>query len=53
MTSQCDGKAWKHITPCLQSKAINPYYDSDDMIEHLKTIYKDPNWITTAKNQFQ
>ena len=22
------------------------------MIEHLKTIYKDPNQITTAKNQF-
>ena len=23
------------------------------MIEHLKTIYDDPNCVTTAKNQFQ
>ena len=53
MASWCDGKAWKHITPHLWSEAINPYHDSDDMIEHLKTIYEDPNQITTAKNQFQ
>ena len=52
VASWCDGKAWKHITPHLWSEAINLYHDSDDMIEHLKTIYKDPNQITTAKNQF-
>ena len=53
MASQYDGKAQKHITPHLWSEAINPYHDSDDMIKHLKTIYKDLNWITTMKNQFQ
>ena len=52
MTSQCDGKVWKHIILCLQSEAINLYHDSDDMIKYLKTIYKDLNWITTMKNQF-
>ena len=52
MASRCDGKARKHITPHLRSEAINPYHDSDDMIEHLKTIYEDPNQITTVKNQF-
>ena len=43
MASQCDDKAWKHITPCLQSEAINLYYNSNDIIEYLKTIYKDLN----------
>lgn len=32
---------------------MNLYEDSSDMIEHLKTIYDDLNWVTTAKNQFQ
>lgn len=28
VASQCDGKARKHITPCLHSKALSPYNDS-------------------------
>ena len=53
VASHCDGKAHKHITPQLQSKSVNPYKDSVDMLEHLKTIYDNLNWVTTAKNQFQ
>ena len=52
MASCCDGKAHKHITPQLQSESVNPYKDSVNMLEHLKTIYNDLNWVTTAKNQF-
>ena len=53
VASRCDGKARKHITPRLRSESVNPYEDSVDMLEHLKTIYDDPNRVTTAKNQFR
>lgn len=53
VASRCDGKARKHITPRLRSESANPYEDCSDMIEHLKTIYEDPNRVTTAKNQFR
>ena len=53
VASRCDGKARKHITPRLRSESVNPYEDSVDMLEHLKTIYDDPNRATTAKNQFR
>ena len=52
VASHCDGKAHKHITPWLQSESVNLYEDSSDMIEHLKTIYDDPNQVITVKNQF-
>ena len=52
VASHCDGKACKHITPQLQSESVNPYEDSSNMIEHLKTIYDDPNQVITAQNQF-
>lgn len=53
VASRCDGKARKHITPRLRQDAMNPYTDSKDMINHLKTIYDDPNRVTTAKHQFR
>ena len=53
VASCCDGKARKHITPQLRSESVNLYEDSSNMIEHLKTIYDDPNQVTTAKNQFR
>ena len=53
VASHCDGKAHKHIMPQLQSKSMNPYKDSTDILKHLKTIYNNLNWVTTAKNQFQ
>lgn len=53
VASRCDGKARKHITPRLRTDASNRYEDSDNMLEHLSTIYDDPNRVTTAKNQFR
>lgn len=53
VASRCDGKARKHITPRLRTDASNRYEDSDDMLEHLRTIYDDPNRVTIAKNQFR
>ena len=52
VASCCDRKACKHITPQLWSESMNLYEDSSNMIEHLKTIYDDLNWVTTVKNQF-
>ena len=52
VASHCDGKAHKHIIPWLQSKSVNLYGDSTDILKHLKTIYNNPNRVITAKNQF-
>jgi len=53
VASRCEGKAQKHITPRLRDDAMNPYTDSKDMLDHLKTIYNDPNLVTTVKHQFR
>ena len=52
VASHCEGKARKHVTPRMWNEAMNPYTDSKDMLDHLKTIYSNPNCITTAKYQF-
>ena len=53
VVSRCEGKARKHIIPRMRDDAMNPYTDSKDMLNHLKTIYDDPNRVTTAKHQFR
>ena len=53
VASRCKGKARKHLTPRMRDDALNPYTDSKDMLNHLKTIYDDPNRVTTAKHQFR
>ncbi|OJJ85011.1 uncharacterized protein ASPGLDRAFT_1410175 [Aspergillus glaucus CBS 516.65] len=53
VASHCEGKARKHITLRMRDDSRNPYADSNDMLDHLKTIYSDPNRVTTAKHQFQ
>ncbi|ODM21263.1 hypothetical protein SI65_04316 [Aspergillus cristatus] len=53
VASRCEDKARKHITPRMRDDAMNPYTDSKDMLDHLKTIYDDPNRVTTAKHQFR
>lgn len=53
VASRCEGKARKHITPRMREDAMNPYTDSKDMLNHLKTIYDDPNRIATAKHRFR
>jgi hypothetical protein len=46
------GKAQRYIAPRLRDRAINKYKDSDEILEHLKVIYNDPNHLITAKNEF-
>ena len=53
VASHCEGKARKHITLRMRDDSRNPYADSNDMLDHLKTIYSDPNRVTTAKHQFR
>lgn len=53
VASRCEGKARKHITPRMREDAMSPYHDSKDMLDHLKTIYSDPNRVTAAKHQFR
>ena len=52
IVSYCNGKAYKYITSQLWSKSVNLYKDFTDILKYLKTIYKDPNQVTTTKNQF-
>jgi hypothetical protein len=47
------GKAQRHMAPRLRDGAINKYKDLDEILEHLKVIYNDPNCLITAKNEFQ
>jgi hypothetical protein len=46
-------KAQRHMAPRLRDRAINKYKDSDEILEHLKVIYNDPNRLITTKNEFQ
>jgi hypothetical protein len=40
------------MAPRLRDRAINKYKDSDEILEHLKVIYNNPNCLITAKNEF-
>lgn len=53
VAGRCDGKARKHITPRLRDESSRKYKDSTDMLEHLTTIYNDPNRVQTAKREFR
>ena len=53
VASLCDGKARKHITPRLRDESDSKYEDSTDILEHLKTIYYNPNRVHTAKRKFR
>jgi hypothetical protein len=41
------------MAPRLREGAVNRYKDSDEILEHLKVIYNNPNCLITAKNEFQ
>ncbi|OJJ85273.1 uncharacterized protein ASPGLDRAFT_1515759 [Aspergillus glaucus CBS 516.65] len=53
VASRCECKAHKHITPRMRDDVLNPYIDSKDMLDHLKTIYSDLNRVATVKHQFR
>ena len=42
------GKAREHIMPYIYDKLINKYLIIEDMFEHLKTIYSNPNRVINA-----
>jgi hypothetical protein len=42
-----------HIFLCLYEDALDPYNTMQDLFDHLKLVYKDPNWLFTAKNKFK
>jgi hypothetical protein len=41
-------KARKHIMPHMRDESINKYLIIEDVFEHLKTIYSDPNRVVNA-----
>ncbi|KAF7183950.1 hypothetical protein CNMCM7691_004440 [Aspergillus felis] len=52
VTSRTEGNARKHITPCLQEDAVNPYQDSTDLLKHLENIFADPNRERVTKQKY-
>jgi hypothetical protein len=48
-----EGKARRHLAVRMRDESTNPYVDSKDMLDHLKTIYADPNRVITAKHKFR
>jgi hypothetical protein len=48
-----DGEASKHIQPRLEEGSADPYQSATDLLEHLQSIYKDPNHVFKAKNEFK
>jgi len=48
-----DGEANDHIEPRLEKDAADPYTTHEEVLEHLQSIYKDPNRLFNAKNDFR
>jgi hypothetical protein len=48
ITSLIAGKAREHIIPHMRDELINKYLIIEDMFEHLKTIYSNPNRVVNA-----
>jgi hypothetical protein len=42
------GKAREHIIPHIYNELINKYLIIEDMFEHLKTIYSNPNRVVNT-----
>jgi hypothetical protein len=47
------GTAIKHLAPRLRASATNPYKTSDEMLETLEKVYRDPDRRTTALQEFR
>jgi hypothetical protein len=48
-----DGEASEHIQPRLEESSADPYQSATDLLEHLQSIYEDPNRVFKAKNEFK
>jgi hypothetical protein len=53
MSGLYEGKAGLHIGPRLTIDASNPYRDVEDLIDHLKTVFDNPNRATEAYVEYQ
>ncbi|KAI7969144.1 hypothetical protein EIK77_006049 [Talaromyces pinophilus] len=51
--SICKGAAADHLIPRLQKDSPERYHDTNNMIEHLKTIYHNANSVTKAKRKLR
>jgi Skp family chaperone for outer membrane proteins len=41
--SRCEGKAQLHIAPRMDAASSRPYEDEEDILEHLKSVFANPN----------
>jgi hypothetical protein len=48
-----DREASEHIQPRLEEGSADPYQSATDLLEHLQSIYEDPNRVFKAKNKFK
>jgi hypothetical protein len=48
-----DREANKYIQPRLEEGSADPYQSATDFLEYLQSIYKDPNCVFKAKNEFK
>ena len=52
VVSRCKGKALDHVIPRIREGCLNPYKDYEDVIEHLKEIFEDPNRMVKALAEY-
>ena len=43
-------KAQRYITPHLREGFINKYQDANEILEHLESLYSDPNRVINTSN---
>jgi len=53
VVSRSKQRARRYIIPRLRTDAVNKYQDAQEILDHLKSIYNDPNWTINAQNQFR
>ena len=51
--SMCEGEAADHLMARMRDDAVDPYFDANDMFEHLDTVYLDANREINAKSDFR
>lgn len=52
VSSRCTGEAYKHLATRLRDSASIPYDDDNDVFDHLREVYADPNRLENAQYEF-
>jgi cell division protein FtsL len=47
----CEGRAARHLLPRMREDSPNPFFDVEDMFDHLKTLFQDVNRVAKAKDK--